>query len=679
MADLAKYVVSLEAQSQVYVRELEKANRKLDTFHKQQTKSLDTIKRGFVALGTVVSVRMFAGFIKSSIDAADETVKLSQKVGVAAETLQGLALGADLAGVGAAGLQTGLVRLNRSIADAAQGLASQQRAFEDLNVSVFNTDGTLRGTESVLRDVADRFAALEDGVKKTARAQELFGRSGADLIPLLNEGSQGIDKMIDRAQRLGIVWSDDAAKAAEQFNDNLTLLGAVGRGVASTMAQELLPAMNSITAAMVTFAEQGEVSTRLGSALSLVLKTLAHVAIGLGYGIVSLADHLAGKLAAIVALGTDGIEGFKTVMNDLALSQRELELEMQGAFKNIWEGASASAEQSLTEMRTMAVAAFGEIATAAQTDAIDKQIQALETEAATFGMTKAEATLYRMELQGATADQLAMAQGSLNLIAALQQQAEALKNVQLTFADFGVDLQTLSEPLMEAHEIRRQFEQDFTDFLSEEHNKRLVGAQQAATAEAQAVIDSQIQQLDFRAAVAQHAASLIQGVFGMSKAVQLASIAFEKLLAVRRLKLAVDLAAWQAFQSQLIPGVPASAGAAAKAYAAVKARGAVSIAQTAALSALSGLAEASHVLQSSGALGSFTNPVNTQAGSSAAPGAAAANREQRVVQVHFHGNVFGWDDYVRNQVISGIRSAVDDGDVILFSSHSRQAQDLIPA
>jgi hypothetical protein len=429
MTDLAKYVVALEAQSAKYTAELEKANRRLESFDKRNKKSLDVIKGAFVALGAVVSVRMFSGFIKDQINAADESVKLSQKLGVATETLQGLALGADLAGAGAAGLQTGLIRLNRSVSDAAQGLATQKRAFDDLRVSVFNTDGSLRGTEPILRDIADAFAAMEDGVRKTARAQELFGRSGADLIPLLNEGSQGIDKMIDRAQRLGIVWSHDAAKAAEEFNDNLTLLSAVGRGFSSTIAQEMLPAMNAITAAMITFSEQSELSSRLGSAFAVVLKSIAHVAIGLGYGMVGLADRLAGVVAALAALGTDGVDAFNSVIADLDRSQSDLERNMQDSFKSLWEGASESAEKSLTEMRALAKAAFGEIATANQTDAIEKQIAALEAQAHVFGMTSAEASLYKLSLAGANAEQLELAHGALNLIQALEKEADIEKQL----------------------------------------------------------------------------------------------------------------------------------------------------------------------------------------------------------------------------------------------------------
>ena len=62
---------------------------------------------------------------------------------------------------------------------------------------------------------------MEDGAGKTALAIKLFGKSGADLIPLLNQGRAGIKELTDEAAKLGIVISTETAAKAEQFNDTL--------------------------------------------------------------------------------------------------------------------------------------------------------------------------------------------------------------------------------------------------------------------------------------------------------------------------------------------------------------------------------------------------------------------------------------------------------------------------
>jgi hypothetical protein len=276
----------------------------------------------------------------------------------------------------------------------------------------------------------------------------------------------------------------------------------------------------------------------------------------------------------------------------------------------------------------------------------------------------------------------------LNLISVLEQEKKALASFSDGLTTGGGQGPThavdpgLDElaAMTEAQRAAVGIAQDTADQIDRINKQRSENAIRYAQAEVEANIAGQIQELDFRAAVAQASAQLIQGVFGESRAVQLAAIAFEKLMAVRRIKIAVDLAAWQAFQSQLIPGDPTSLARAAAAYAAVKARGAVTIAQTVALSIVSGLAEASSVLASSGALGSFSNPLNTQAGSANAPGGAAVGqpeRSQSVTKLYFQGPFYGWDDYIQSKVIDGIRSAVDNRDVVIIGPGSRQADVLL--
>jgi hypothetical protein len=64
---------------------------------------------------------------------------------------------------------------------------------------------------------------------------QLFGRSGKDMIPLLNQGSAGIRGMQDEAKALGLELDDKTAKAAERFNQNLIRIDAASRGLSQTL------------------------------------------------------------------------------------------------------------------------------------------------------------------------------------------------------------------------------------------------------------------------------------------------------------------------------------------------------------------------------------------------------------------------------------------------------------
>ncbi len=82
--------------------------------------------------------------------------------------------------------------------EAAKG-DGPAKVFNALGVSVTDANGRLREGNAVFADLADRFSRMEDGSTKTALAIQIFGESGADLIPLLNAGADGLARMADES------------------------------------------------------------------------------------------------------------------------------------------------------------------------------------------------------------------------------------------------------------------------------------------------------------------------------------------------------------------------------------------------------------------------------------------------------------------------------------------------
>ncbi len=200
-----------------------------------------------LGFGGALSLGAIAVQMKHVADLQDEFGKLSQQLGVGVESLTELDYAAKLSDVSTEDLAAGITRLTSKMADVAQGGKEAAAIFESLGVKVKNTDGTLRPAEEVLKDIAQRFSEFEDGSTKTAYAVEIFGRAGAKLIPLLNSGRAGLADMANEARALGIVFDEKAAKAAEEFNDNLTRLSEAARGLKMELLQGLIPQVTEIT------------------------------------------------------------------------------------------------------------------------------------------------------------------------------------------------------------------------------------------------------------------------------------------------------------------------------------------------------------------------------------------------------------------------------------------------
>ena len=196
-------------------------------------------KQAVVALGVAGAAAGFIALTKAAIDNADELGKASQKMGMTVEALSRLQYAAKLSGVELSGLQTGMNAL-------ARNMAAGSDAFKQLGGSITNSDGTLRSSRSVIGDIADRFAGMEDGATKTAFALEIFGRSGADLIPLLNGAAAGLDAMDREADNVGATISGTTAKAAEKFNDTLSKIQATMGGVVNKVMVAVLPALQDL-------------------------------------------------------------------------------------------------------------------------------------------------------------------------------------------------------------------------------------------------------------------------------------------------------------------------------------------------------------------------------------------------------------------------------------------------
>lgn len=193
------------------------------------------------AIGVLAGAGGLLALVKSAANAGDELAKMSQSLGIGVEALSALKFQAQLAGTSFESAATGIKRLSANMFDASNGMGEAKEAFKELGIEVKNEDGTLKSSEEVMGEIADRFSQMEDGAKKTAIAMDLFGRAGAELIPLLNAGKEALEAQAEQAEALGIVWSEESAASAEEFNDSLTILGGGLEGIRNFIGSTLMP------------------------------------------------------------------------------------------------------------------------------------------------------------------------------------------------------------------------------------------------------------------------------------------------------------------------------------------------------------------------------------------------------------------------------------------------------
>ncbi len=277
--------------------------------------AMDFIKKsaGFAmgalaALGVGLSVSAFTGWIRGAINAADALDEMSGRVGVSAKELSGLQLAYRQAGMQNDAMASSIAKLSKEMSEG-------NVAFRALGVSAHNTDGTMKSTTAVLFELADQFKDLPDGAAKTALAMEIFGKSGAEMVPLLSSGSDGIKELIATSERLGTVLEDSTAAQAGQFNDTLELLQLGVSGVGTRVASELLPTLTNLTGSFLESMTQGDALKNTAAALASGLKLLYSAGVGVVGVFQALGTSAGAGIAAIQAALSGNFSEAKSILS----------------------------------------------------------------------------------------------------------------------------------------------------------------------------------------------------------------------------------------------------------------------------------------------------------------------------------------------------------------------------
>jgi hypothetical protein len=179
---------------------------------------------------------------KSAASAGDQFQKMSLRLGISAQTLSEFAHVARISGSSIETVENGFRVLSARMLDVQQGLEESRRTFRNLGIEVENANGNLRAVEEVFMDSVEALNNLTSETEKTALAQELFGRAGTRLLPIVKSGKDGIQALREEAQTLGITFNQLEAEQSAAFEDALTRLKSSMTGLKNAIGLELIPA-----------------------------------------------------------------------------------------------------------------------------------------------------------------------------------------------------------------------------------------------------------------------------------------------------------------------------------------------------------------------------------------------------------------------------------------------------
>ena len=200
-----------------------------------------------VTAATAAAVAVGKEFIEAANATAaygDEVDKMSQKLGFSASSYQALDYALKINGTEMASMSAGMKTLTNKIADAANGSSEAAAMFEGLGVSMEDLQNL--STEELFIKTVKGLQNMEEGAERSALANDLFGKSGQNLAPLLNSTNEEFDTLIQNAYDYGMVMDDEAVKASADYTDALTTMQGTFKGLTNSLMSQFLPSLTTV-------------------------------------------------------------------------------------------------------------------------------------------------------------------------------------------------------------------------------------------------------------------------------------------------------------------------------------------------------------------------------------------------------------------------------------------------
>ena len=196
------------------------------------------------ALGAAASVGGLLEMTHEAAEAHTQLAAMAETLGLTIGQLQGLQYAARATDVPIDAMQHGILLLDRNMTAAASGKSKDvAEIFHRMGISLRGADGHLRSTQDVLPLLAESLSRTHDVTLRNAVAMALFGRSGAELIPLLLKGKAGIEDLEATSRRLNASFSDEDNENIERYKNAWTDLDTAFGGLKDTITADVAPVL----------------------------------------------------------------------------------------------------------------------------------------------------------------------------------------------------------------------------------------------------------------------------------------------------------------------------------------------------------------------------------------------------------------------------------------------------
>ena len=271
MAKEAK--VKLTADNRNLKRGLKDSNKSVNVFEKGVGAAGKALMKFAGPLAIGAALKGLVSMAKELATNADRLLDLEQITNISTDTLQEYEHVARVAGVNSEFFANAVIGLTQRLSRGAEMSASLKQGLDALNISVTNSDGSMRNFGQVAEEAIEQLAEMENVSQRNTIGAQLFSGAWKDLAPVLSLGADGIEQAKKEARELGLVMDGEALKAANEFRVELETTTARFKMFKQNIGLLAMPAINTLIDGMERAVDGFKIMTGLMKKTDMVMGT----------------------------------------------------------------------------------------------------------------------------------------------------------------------------------------------------------------------------------------------------------------------------------------------------------------------------------------------------------------------------------------------------------------------
>lgn len=249
--EIFKLVGSIFVNNEEANKSIAKTDEKAEGLGTKLLKGVGTAAKwgGAIVTAAGAGASALTGIAMKVSETAGDIDDAAKRAGTSAEEYQKWAYAAKMGGMEASALEKAMVKQQKAFADAKEGSKALGEAYSRLGIDINSIEDSGQAFDEVMAKLAD----MEDVTQRNAIANDIFGKSYAELAPLLAEGSDGIERLKQEAVDLGAVMSNESVDAGAQLGDTIDKLKASFGGIANSLGASVMPIIQKLADMILSY------------------------------------------------------------------------------------------------------------------------------------------------------------------------------------------------------------------------------------------------------------------------------------------------------------------------------------------------------------------------------------------------------------------------------------------